>query len=301
MQQRDNPEKNISPKFATYFHSSNVLRKNFTSPITPLDVENHIAEALWRAYDSLRREAALRLNILELDLGICDIRVIGMGVDGNKVMSIEGFDGRTVQITLMITLCSKADAEKLLGSYETGVVKAKLFAERSKSENIIYAEPANNSTSIFSAVSGSISHAIDCPWSPADAAGALGNAFGANNKQSKIGELIYSRLLSGQTSEAVSSRLNKIFGQSFQTLINGIGSVAIKKTVAGAGNPVMALNLPLPESVNNKNFVFGRKKAKIVKADMSEKEAADFISKKEAQYTSFNEGARRRVKWLINK
>ena len=289
---------NADSPFATYFHSSNVLRKNFTSPITQLDVENHVAEALWRAYDSLRREAVLRLNILELDLGICDIRVMGMGVDGNKVINIEGFEGRTVQITLMITLCSKADAEKLTGSYESGAVKAKLLSDRANSENLIYAEPYRGSTSIFSAISGSVAHAIDCPWAASTAASALGSAFGADDK---VGELIYSRLLNNQTSEAVGSRLGKIFGASFQTLINGIGSVAVAKRVANAGHQVIAMNLPLPSAVNNKNFSFGRKRAKIMKADIQEGEAEDFINRHERLYSLINETARRRVKWLIYK
>lgn len=286
-------------KFATYFYSVNSIRQKHWTPITLNELENYVAEGLWKAYDSLRREASVRLNVPEIDLGICDIKIVGMSVDEHKVVNAEGFEGRSIQIRFMLTICRREDVEKMRGSYEYGVVKANLLGEKIKSKSLIYAESRENRTAIFSSFSGKALHKTDCPWGVGDAISSLGKLFGSDNME--VNKLIYSRLAYQSVSPSMSNKLQKTFLSSFRVLINGISASVSSSASASSGTPDVILNTSLlPEFIKKKNFIFGRKKAKMNQSDISNKDVVDFISKKESVYPELNEVAERRVRWLIN-
>lgn len=302
--QTDTSNISETDKFATYFNSVNTIRKKRQTEITQTELENYVAESLWRAYDSIRREASARLNTPEIDLGICNIKIAGMKVDNHKVVNAVGFSGRAVQITFMITVCKKNHAEDsagYYGSYDVGVVKAFALGEKLKSNSLIYAESGEDRTSIFSSFSGKAFRITNCNWGIENAVSALGKVFASDDEE--VNKLVYLRLAYGNVSAPISNKLQKTFLSSFKTLVNGLSKAVKGSAPASSGIPDVVLNASLlPEFIQKKNFIFGRKKAKMKQGDESitDREAVRFIKSKESIYEDLNEVARRRVRWLIN-
>ena len=57
-----------SKSAVTVFKSVRIARSNPREELTPVDLENLLAQALWRSFDQLRNDAAARLQVNEVDL-----------------------------------------------------------------------------------------------------------------------------------------------------------------------------------------------------------------------------------------
>lgn len=290
-----------SPRIATYLYTANLLRRNPNAEIWNSDIEHYVGEGLWKAYDSLRREASLRFGISELEIGVSDLRVIEMKVDNHAVSSIEGFTGKSVQITYLITLSPKAMIESVKGEYEEGSVRAYLAARSLKAESVIYADSREEKTSIFGVFPNKTAHLIDCPWGKADILSAIGNSFGSDDRS--VNEIIYSRFLNGETAEKMGEKMKRLFLSSFQTFINSLSSVLVNiRSLAGAKTPAFLFAAAgSPQFLFEKRFSIGDKRVKINPIRISDSAAREFVESKSVRYAGWNQIARLRMGWLINK
>src|SRR3989338_11055994 len=91
-------------KAVTIFSTVKITREHPTQALTPIDLENHISQAVWKFYNDCRSEAADKLGKSEMDLAMTDVRVVGVKIDGHQVINPIGFTGRELEIKLCISM-----------------------------------------------------------------------------------------------------------------------------------------------------------------------------------------------------
>ena len=100
-----------SNKAVTVFYSVDLPHQSH-GEINEADLENYLSKAVWKSFDALRGLAAGRLDVVEADLVLAGVRVVGIKVDGHEVINAYGFAGKNVQISLCITMVKRGLIEE---------------------------------------------------------------------------------------------------------------------------------------------------------------------------------------------
>ena len=297
----------------TVFRVIRLERPNPKEEITSADLENNLAQAIWRFFDHLRTEAASRLQTNEADLLLTDARVTGMKIDGHKVISPEGFTGRNLEFTLCLTLVKRdmLPAEEIKGAvFEEGSVRAHLIAKNTGLADILYVESDNDLTCLFQVTPICSSYLMEFNWGRKDVLKALTSELGTDND---LGEALYLRYMGGEASPRVMKRLDDIFYNSFGTFVNGLAmaidnydrsdrrSSKSKPVVQGRDRNAATIyirSFSLPGSVWGKRFVVGDRRVKFLPAP--EVDLDDFVNSKSTDRNDqLNRLAKQRIKWLM--
>ncbi len=301
-----------SKSAVTVFKSICILRTNPREELTSVDLENILAQALWKSFDRLRGGAAERLQTDEVDLLLTDARVIGIKIDGHRVHNPEGFTGREIELTLCLTIVRRDKLPAEGGEiFEEGSVRAYLTAIETNKDGMIYVDSGSDLTTVFLVAPELTSYLGEFGWGQNDLVRAFTSGL---DTAAETGKALYLQYAGGGASPRVTKRLDEIFYNSFGTFVNGI-TMAIRNsfeprlTGSGSGRGRSALvkeQLPavylrsfiLPESVWSKNFFLGDRKTRFMPAP--EVDLVGFIDDNQnSVYGELNRLARRRIKWLM--
>ena len=78
----------LDPALATTIHSTVVLvRDKPKEPIDESDLNNRIAQGIWRLFDRERSPAAVKMKSRDLDVLLTDVKVRRIKLDGHKVIN----------------------------------------------------------------------------------------------------------------------------------------------------------------------------------------------------------------------
>src|SRR3989344_4961945 len=113
-------------KAVTIFSTVKITREHPTQALTPVDLENHISQAVWKFYNDCRSEAADKLGKSEMDLVMTDARVVGVKIDGHQVINPSGFTGRELEIKLCISMAGEKNNESV--GVEGGSIRAHILS-----------------------------------------------------------------------------------------------------------------------------------------------------------------------------
>ncbi len=317
MFRKQEPTANIIPfdsrSAVTVFKVIKLERPNPKEEVTSADLENHLAQAIWKFFDRLRVEASARLQTNEADLLLADARVTGIKIDGHKVINPEGFVGRELEFTLCLTVIKRdlLPADENVGTIlEEGSVRAHLIAKNTGSKEVLYAESDNASTYLFRVTPESSSYLTEFNWGKNDIFKALADELGTDND---LGEALYLRYVGGEASPRVMKRLDGIFYNSFGTFVNGL-AMAIKnydgferglpklKSARQSANRSPAIvyirSFSLPETVWSKRFDVGDRRTRFLPAP--DVDLKDFIDEESSGINEpLNRLAKQRIKWLM--
>jgi hypothetical protein len=302
-----------SKSAVTVFRVIQLERLNPSEELTSIDLENHLAQAIWKFFDCLRVEAATRLQTNEADLLMADAKVTGMKIDGHKVINPEGFTGRHLEFTLCMTLIKrdKLPAEGVEGTIlEEGSVRAHLIARNSGLNEMLYIESDYDSTYLFQVTPSRTSYLTEFDWGKNNILKALTGELGTDNE---VGEALYLRYVGGETSSRVMKKLDEIFYNDFGTFVNGL-AMAIRnyeasdiktlksKRVVQKRNRGLATiyvrSFALPDAVWSKKFTVGDRKARFLPAP--EVDLNDFVDDEPNDINEqLNRLAKQRIKWLM--
>ena len=304
-----------SKSAVTVFKSISITRSNPREKITSTDLENLLAQALWKSFDQLRSEVAMRLRVEEVDLLLTDARVTGIKVDGHQVPDPEGSMGREIELDLCITVVrrDKLSTDNAI-AFEEGSVRAHLTAAMSGNGEIIYVDSGNNLTTVFLVAPERTSYVGEFEWGKDDVVNAFTSNFVVGTE---MGNALYLRYAEDNASPRIIKKFEDIFRDSFGTFVNGI-TMAVRDSIELNMNktkpkpkhtgksvlkvkalpPVYVRGFMLPKSVWNKSFMLGDRKIKFIPAP--EVDLIKFIDGGENKvYKELNQLAKRRIKWLM--
>ena len=284
----------------TIFSSVKIVREHPTRALAPIDLENHISQAVWKFFDRCRGEAAERLGIREMDLVLSDVRITGVKIDGHQVINPTGFTGREFEIGLSLTVTKKGVA--INGGYlvEGGSMRAYILSKLLGLERAFFIESGDKTTSVFSINGSDVHHFSSFDWGGNDIIEALWEDV-LDLDEDVLGYL-YRKYTEGNVSEKLCRRIDKSFYRIFTPFVDNV-----LMNVRNAGGmrlnapPLMYFypRFPVPPGVYRKRFPFGRLKLRFLKTD----EVLDieaFINENiHGIYEELNELATRRIKWLM--
>lgn len=291
-----------SKSAATVFKTIKLDRVNPSQELTSADLENCLAQATWKFFDALRVEAGSKLGVDENDMLLADARIIGMKIDGHRVINPEGFTGKHIEFTLCLTLVrrdSLPDEDQGGAVFEEGIVRAHLISKHEALEELIYIESDDESTYVFQVTPTRSSYLASFDWGKRDLLRALTTELGTDNE---LGEELYLRYVGGEVSPRVMRRFNEIFYNNFGTFTNGIAMAiqnydrSIKK--APGSLKVYIRSFSLPQSLWEKRLDVGNMKVRLQSAPQVNLE--DFVDDKiNDSNQQLNRLAKQRIKWLM--
>jgi len=283
----------------TIFSSVSIERDNPRDELGIVDLENYISQAIWRLFDSSRAEAAERLGVNEVDLLLTDARVMGIKIDGSRIIDPRGFAGKNVEVLLAITMVKRDRFTE--GSYmlEGGSVRAYLLSKTLKSGDAVYMEIGDKGTAMYLINPSRISYISDFGWGGGAVIDEIIKEFGIPYDSAKK---FYSRYAEDNVSTHVSKKIDKIFYNSFGEFINGtvMGIRNFVKPKAGKIPPIYVKSfVPVPASMHNKRFQADRWRIRLIPTG-EDGGLEDFIGDEAHEiYKELNQLAQRRIKWLI--
>lgn len=287
-----------SNQAVTIFASVIIPRSNPREILTETDLENYVSQAIWKFFDRYRKEAAGRLNANEIDLVLNEARVVGVKVDGHRVLNPQGFTGHEIEITLAGTIMRREDIKESLPAFELGTLRAYLLGRDKDFKNALYIEVFDELSKVFLHSPRYISYLSEFAWGKREIIDSLASAFFV---PAEVAEGIYSKYVSRDISPRISRIIDSLFKKSFEKFLSETAACFSDfKNLGLDENPtVYVKSFPLPEEIYRKRFAVGRNTVKLSLAyDAATDESVN--NHIYNAYSDLNELAKRRLKWLIS-
>jgi len=288
-----------SDSAVTIFSFVGITRKNPKEDLGMLDLQNYISQAIWKFFDSSRSGVAERLGVDEVDMLLTDARVMGIKIDGHRVVNPQGFTGKKLEIFMVITMVRRDKFVDSAYLFEGGSIRAYLLAKKLNFEDIIYVEVSDTTTTIFVSGENGIKYIDSFEWGGRSLVDSIEREF---QVKSFTADGIYTRHANGMVSENVGKRLDKLFYDTFEYFVNGV-TESMKSFLGSRKRNAPSVHLrtffPVPESVHRKRFPLGDKRIRFL-SSVGESELNVFVEDEVHDvYSELNDLARRRIKWLM--
>lgn len=242
------------------FESVVINRDDPEKPLSSVEFENLISQAVWKVFDSGRREAAKRFNVSDLEILLGDIKVIDFKIDGHEVVDSLKHSGKKVEIYLSQTFSSRRFFQDLLSlapkraelswAIDGGAAAGYLLSEIFNKNKFFFVKVAARETFLFSVKNTGEENKIVLfdylNWGSDNFYSQLCKDVGASRETSR---LVAEKFLSNDVSGLFGRRFGKIFPQELAILTKGI-----KNAVLGFGASDVYLDFPPFTSALNLKF-----------------------------------------------
>lgn len=225
------------------------------SPLTLIELENLLSQAIGRMFNQRRAEASLALGLGELDTILVNAKVGNFKVDGHFVLNPVGFGGNAVDAVLELTFTTRQIFDELQGFFNdrdgfffTGSSRAGLLA-LSRIQNppvsLILMDPAHTFYFVLEkAAWGYRTQGGKLDWSLSSLFKAIASSLGASRS---VVLKIYDNYLNHETSEHFSRALARIIKPIENNLFHEIKKSRLVRPV------YLFSPIPLPFSSPHRN------------------------------------------------
>ncbi|MBI5079674.1 hypothetical protein HZB06_03365 [Candidatus Wolfebacteria bacterium] len=319
------------------FESVAIVRDDPVKPLSSVELENLISQAVWKVFDAGRHAVAKRFNVGDLEILLGDIKVIDFKIDGREVIDSLKHSGKKVEIYLSQTFSSRQFFQDLLSfmpkraelswAIDGGAAAGYLLSEIFNKNKFFFVKVAPRETFLFSAENTDKENKIVLfdylNWGSDNFYSQLSKDFGVSEE---TGHLTVEKFLSNNASEFFSRRFGKFFSKELTTLTRGIKNSALS---FGASDvyldfppftsvlnlkfskifPKMIKSVYADELMKFFGFNFGKKNLFKKETDhsvdflvLSAFFSYNLISKKKTKFsvlTTANRFAKRRMRWLM--
>lgn len=284
---------------ATLFSAVQIVRETPHVELGMAELENQISEAIWQLFDRARGEAALRFGVNEVDVLLTDARIMGVKIDGHQVLNPHGFNGKTLELSLVITMVKRESFVPSAYLLEGGSVRAYLLAKKHGVDRALYFEVAPSRTAMYVVEPSKISYADGFKWGTGHAVGSVVDELEVSEPAA---EEIYRRYVTGEVSPHVKKKLDDVFFGAFSDFVRGAAS-GIESVMQGGSRKLPPLYLqslsPIPNDVHERRFALGKRRVSFQKAE-GIGDLADFLKDEvHSTYAELNQLASRRIRWLM--
>ena len=302
------PEKNIlltpAEEGTTVYSAFSLTRQDGRKKIDETELENAVSQVIWRMFDGERSVLARRLNISELDVILIDARVIGVKIDGAKVLNPLGFSGNAIEVDLAETLVHRPLVEEASGlsgrgkeiilALEPAASLAHSLREKSADENLVVAKIFSGKTCLYFSSPKRTAYLSDFDWGENDLIGRTSQELGL---AAKVAEKIIESYSRSEVSPYFSSKFRPYFNQALSGFVRGVAAAVHNAKI---NKPTVYAFGERFSKIGKKHFGTRDDSFKLVFfPGESDKE----IALKELSAGRLNENlnkfAKRRIKWLM--
>lgn len=224
------------------------------SPLTAIELENLLSQAVGRLFNQCRTEASRELKVDDLDTLLVNSQVINFKIDGHNVLNPIGFKARTVEAVLELTLTTRPVFERLKelldassGFFFTEIGRSiLLMLDKVAKPPIQLLMLSAQGSRYFVLHRAAIGHFIQrgaIAWSTTELVQAFSEEFMVSKD---VARHMYERYLERDLSKTALQHAKKLVDARVQSLIAALRSSRLKGTVYGMPD------LPLPFSTPHK-------------------------------------------------
>lgn len=263
----------LDPEFATTVHSSVLLvRDTPEKPIDESDLEQHIAQGIWRFYDRERTRAAEKMGIENVDIVLHDAHVRRIRLDEHKVVNPLGFKARVIELAMSQTFSTKEclhlfedlgiEPDRFLLT-EAGTAVAECIARGKGEAPFYFVLLSETDTALYRREGTTIAYVDSFAWGRRNIVRGVASALGAPEA---VAETIVALFLRGEASDHFLHGLRRVFAGELQLLMNGI-ALHMKETTREA---YLSASFELPSFLYSPAFArHASSRVKLIPADTS--------------------------------
>jgi hypothetical protein len=316
----------LGSELGTTLHSTIALtRDNAKQPIDESDLDNRVAQGMWKVFDRERGQAAKKMHIDDLEVLLTDVRIKSIRLDGHKVINPIGFSAETIELHFNQTFLPQRFAAELRASFigveivlmaESGVIHSDMLTKLGFPKTFMFAEITPHETRAFLVKDENISYVDTVPWGRQHIPHALGNGFSV---EKRVAENLLDAYRIRRASHVALKRIEKAILSEVETFVDYLSPLLAGqklKTVFVSGGS------EIPEMVFGRSFSAQRGKVKftpvsfdifekklgftsVLKRDVPESIAFSALSVVLEFYflkrdDKINRIAKRHARWLIN-
>lgn len=230
-------------------------------PLGPVEFENLLAQAVGKAFNQCREEAARELRAEDLDIVLANSRVTHFKIDDHRVVNPLGFQGRTVGAVLELTLTTRDvlnDAKKLFRTrrdfFFTEIGRAELMTlERLEPLPFSLLVLGTTGPSFFfvmaEAATGHLIYRGEFQWSVQSLCDAIMSSLDVS---APVAEKLYRSYLRRETSQSVERFFNRLLKPAERAFFDE----ARNSRIRGRAYLDSAVALPFPLPYRKRNVMF---------------------------------------------
>jgi len=219
----------LGPHIATTIYSSvSLVRDNPSALIEESDLDNIVSQATWKFFDRRRQSIANKMKVDDFDLIFTDARVLGIRLDGHKVVNPVGFKARTVKISFSQTFLTRAfsdlikeflPVENIVFVGEAGTLISNLLALESSQDRFLTTTISLGHTDVFLVNDQDRNFFDTFPWGFENLKEHVADQLSVS---SSTAETIVELYTHGETSSAFARRFEQLLMKEFNNFIKGL-------------------------------------------------------------------------------
>lgn len=217
-----------------------LMRPNPEEPIDEADLENRIAQGIWKLFDRERSRAAAKMKANVIEVGLTDVRVGHIKLDGHRVVNPVGFRAKVVELQFDLTFAAKPFLASLREAVapgrialliEAGTAAADVVARSGVADPFLAAQIFADRTCVYAAEGTSIAYADEFAWGRNNLLAALSTRLGTNQKTSAA---ILARYLARDGSPYLMKRLEGFLLEELTLFAHGLDPHLARHRAASA-------------------------------------------------------------------
>jgi len=225
----------LDPVLATTIHSTvTLIRDKPKTPIDEPDLDNRIAQGIWRMFDRERGKAAEKMGVGDLDVLLTDVRVKNLKLDGHKVLNPLDFQAKTIEIQFTQTFNPRTfanevrkliPAEQLALMAENGSLEADMLAKLARVESFLLVDLFDERVNIYLSDGSTVTYIDAVSWGKRNLLGTLSEFFAVSER---VAEKIFRIYLAGEASPWMRKRIDRLLADEFRKLTEPLGKLTAK-------------------------------------------------------------------------
>ncbi len=211
----------LGSKLATTVHSAvTLMRDKPRDPIDESDLDNRIAQGIWKLFDRQRGRAAAKMSTHDLEILLTDVRVKQVKLDGHRVVNPLGFRAKTIDIQFSQTFSTRrfvedirrfVPASSVALMAEGGTMAADILMRGGGGDHFIFAALSNDETEFFFASGPGVAWIQTVEWGRKNLLVAIREAFAVGES---VAEKIFELYLVRQASPSVLRRIERLLSDA---------------------------------------------------------------------------------------
>lgn len=216
----------LDPTLATTIHSGVLLfRDKPKQPIDDSDLDNRIAQGIWKLFDRGRSRAAAKMKVGDLDVLLTDVKVKKVKLDGHAVVNPLDFRAKTIEINLIQTFSPRnfiAQISKIIPGdqivlmAENGVLETEILTKITDESNFLLVDLFKDRANIFFRDGSTIAYINTLNWGKENLVQTLSDFFAIKKA---VAERILELYLIRQASQNMLKKLERLLGIEFGRLM----------------------------------------------------------------------------------
>lgn len=214
------------PRHAATIHSVVVLARDKPKiPIDDADLENRIAQGMWKLYDRERGRAAQKMKVTDLDVALTEVRAAGVKLDGHRILNPAGFKAKTIEFHLTQTFSPRSFIASLKGVFplgrlalfaEGGVMLADVLRRATGRDSFFLVSVFDSNANVVVVDGNTVSSLRTVSWGKNNIVAALAESFSVSRA---VAVKLFEIYLVRQASPPVLKRIEECLAEEFESFV----------------------------------------------------------------------------------